>query len=587
MRRCFKFILGLAIVMLCFTLSACGKKYTVTFLDDDGSVIQTIEVNNKEKITKPVDPTKNGCTFLGWYLNDEKWIFLEYEVTEDLTLTAKYEINQFTVYFINENGTLLHTIAVKKGEKVKEPIELINNNQNFLGWYLNDEKWNFDDNEVTKDLILMSKYKLPKHTITFDTDGGTLIAPITKEYNEPIDAPLNPVREGYEFVGWDKEIPHKMPNEDMVIKAIWKRNVINIFASGPLSGSVSIYGNSVKRGMELAIEEINKAGGILVYGTMMKLKITEFINDEADANKAHTGLANIMKKEECVDFVIGAVTSGATEGLITEAVKHGIPVITPTGTADKLTVGDNGDERDLRNNIFRACFYDSYQGKYMAEYAAAKCVKKVYVLYNNDEDYSKDLKDEFVSTATAKNVSVTVAAYSKNDRDFNAFWVPIIEGGYDCVYVPDYYENAYKILKTGYEKGYKGVCYGCDGWDGLITQAGPNDDISFLENCYYTNHFFGNSENINVKTFVEKYQNKYSEIPNTFAALGYDAVYIAIQAIEKAGSLEYEEVINALETSVFSNLVTSIDSFSFDDGNPLKDAFIITFKDGKEVEAIN
>ena len=80
MRRCFKFILGLVIVMLCFTLSACGKKYTVTFLDDDGSVIQTIEVNNKEKITKPVDPTKNGCAFLGWYLNDEKLIFLEYNV---------------------------------------------------------------------------------------------------------------------------------------------------------------------------------------------------------------------------------------------------------------------------------------------------------------------------------------------------------------------------------------------------------------------------------------------------------------------------------------------------------------------------
>ena len=358
---------------------------------------------------------------------------------------------------------------------------------------------------------------------------------------------------------------------------------IKIGSSGPLSGSVSIYGLAVKEGVELAIEEINAAGGVNVNGEMKKLELVDFVNDEADAKKAAAALTSLISKD--VDVVVGAVTSGATEGLIAEAVKHGVPVITPTGTADKLTVGDNGDERDVRYNVFRACFFDSYQGTYMGQYAVEKGVKKAYVLYNNDEDYSKGLKDAFVETATAGNVEVNTAAYSKQDKDFNAFWVPILEGGYDCVYVPDYYENVYNILKTGYAKGYTGVCYGGDGWDGVIKQVKEGEDASFLENCFYTNHYFGESENPAVKTFVEKYQAKYGSIPVSFAALGYDAVYIAKQAIEAAKSVEYDAVVEALTNGTFTGLVTSSEPFSFKNGNPEKAAVVITFKDGKEVEA--
>lgn len=358
---------------------------------------------------------------------------------------------------------------------------------------------------------------------------------------------------------------------------------IKLGSSGPLSGSVSIYGLAVKEGVELAVEEINAAGGVDVDGKMMKLELVDFVNDEADAKKAAAALTSLISKD--VDVVVGAVTSGATEGLIAEAVKHGVPVITPTGTADKLTVGDNGDERDVRYNVFRACFYDSYQGKFMGEYAAEKGIKKAYVLYNNDEDYSKGLKDAFVKAATDGDVQVATAAYSKQDKDFNAFWVPILEGGYDCVYVPDYYENVYNILKTGYAKGYEGVCYGGDGWDGVIKQVKEGEDASFLENCFYTNHYFGESESPAVKTFVEKYQAKYGSIPVSFAALGYDAVYIAKQAIEACDSLEYDAVVEALTTGTFSGLVTSSTPFTFNNGNPEKAAVVITFKDGKEVEA--
>ncbi|MBQ8292963.1 MAG: ABC transporter substrate-binding protein [Bacilli bacterium] len=362
-------------------------------------------------------------------------------------------------------------------------------------------------------------------------------------------------------------------------------DTIKLGSTGPLSGSASIYGQAVKKGVELAIEEINKAGGVDVNGVKKQLELVDFINDEADADKAGAGLATLM--EAGVDVVVGAVTSGATEGLIAEAIKTGVPVITPTGTADKLTVGANGDEREARENIFRACFYDSYQGEYMAKYAAEKGIKKAYVLYNTDEDYSVGLKDAFVKTAAANGVTVETQGYDKTVKDFASYWAPIVAGGYDCVYLPDYYENVYNILKTGYAAGYNGVCYGGDGWDGVVQQIKEGDNVEFLEKCFYTNHYFGGSETTAVKKFVDAYKAKYNgEVPVSFAALAYDAVYIAKQAIEKAGSVDFDAVVEAFATGTFTGLVTSASEFSFDaNGNPQKDAVVITFKDAKEVEA--
>ena len=363
-------------------------------------------------------------------------------------------------------------------------------------------------------------------------------------------------------------------------------DTIKLGSSGPLSGSASIYGQAVKKGVELAIEEINKAGGVNVNGVKKNFELVDFINDEADADKAGAALATLI--DGGADLIVGAVTSGATEGLIAEAIKIGIPVLTPTGTADKLTVGDKGDERETRANIFRACFYDSYQGEYMAKYAVEKEIKKAYVLYNTDEDYSVGLKDAFVKTAKDGGIAVEAVGYDKTVKDFASYWAPILAGEYECVYLPDYYENVYNILKTGYAAGYKGVCYGGDGWDGVIQQVKNGEDVSFLENCFYTNHYFGGSESAVVKNFVTNYKAKYGqdEEPVSFAALGYDAVYIAKQAIESAGSVDFDAVVEAFATGKFTGLVTSASEFSFDEnGNPQKDAVVITFKDGKEVEA--
>ena len=360
---------------------------------------------------------------------------------------------------------------------------------------------------------------------------------------------------------------------------------IKIGACGPLSGAAFVYGTAVKKGMELAIEEINANGGVCINGKYVPLTLVDFIDDDAQSTKAGDALNTLVEKG--ANIILGAITSGATQGLIGEAVKVGIPVITPTGTADKLTAGANGDEREDRENIFRACFNDSYQGEYMARRAKEQGYEKVYILYNNDDSYSVNLKDAFVETAISLGIQTKVESYTTATYDFTTPWERIKAEGYTCVYVPDYYEKVYTVLKAGAAAGYEGVVYGCDGWDGITSQLNPYDgfDTTFLEQCYYTSHFFAGSSYYRVQEFVEAYSNKYGEAPWAFAALGYDAVYMAVMAIEKCGSVEYKDIIDALSYMQFSGLVTSSEPFEMQDGSPQKECVVISFKDAKEVEA--
>ena len=490
-----------------------------------------------------------------------------------------------TVNFESSEGDVYETQTVQYDEKIDKPNDPIKEGHTFVGWFYSDERWNFATDVVTENMTLVGKWQINQYTITFDTDGGSIIDPLTKDYNAPIDIPENPTRAGYKFMGWDKEIPTNMPSENMTIKAIWEKRVL-IGASGPLSGSTSFYGQAAKKGIELAIEEINAAGGINLNGEMVELELVDFYNDQAVEWIAANAVEELISQK--ADIIIGSITSGASESLIREAIKYGVPVITPTGTADRLTVGIGGEEREKRTNIFRACFYDSYQGKYMAKYTKNAGYTKAYVLFNNDDIYSVRLKDAYLAEAAVQGIQVEAVEYFRTTTDFTSYWYSILAGEYQCVYVPSYYESEkiYKILKTGYGAGYTGVCYGGDGWNELIQYVKEEEDTSFLENCFYTDHYFGASENPTVKKFIEAYRAKYNEeVPHAFAALAYDAVYIAKQAVEAAGSVEYAKVIEALTNGTFTNLVTSSTEFKFIDGNPEKTPAVITFKNGKEVDA--
>lgn len=349
---------------------------------------------------------------------------------------------------------------------------------------------------------------------------------------------------------------------------------IRIGGIGPLSGSLSVFGESVREGINLAIEEINAAGGVALGDTKKELQLVDYLNDEGDGTKAAAAFDSLYSRG--VDFILGGVTSGATLGLIGAADGTNIPILTPTGTADQLTVGASGNERNLRKNVFRACFYDSFQGGVLAEFAKSEGKTKAAILYNTDDAYSKGLYESFKAKAISIELEYVEISYQTATADFAAQWSSIINADVDVVFIPDYYEKVATIIETGYNAGYDDMIIGADGWDGITGVDGI--DAKFLENAYFSNHFAADDPNTKVQTFITAYKEKYNgKIANGLAVLGYDSVYIMKAALEKAGTTDYLKVIDALSASDFSVDIVTGEGITFKDGNPVKKAAIVGF----------
>ena len=356
-----------------------------------------------------------------------------------------------------------------------------------------------------------------------------------------------------------------------------KEDKIRIASVGPTSGEVAVYGNTTKQGIELAIKEINAAGGIKVGDKQMEIEWLGMIDDSALADKAATAFNTQYAKG--IDLMLGAVTSGATEGLIGQAMGKEVIVLTPTGTADTLTVGANGDERELRTNVFRACFNDSYQGEIAAKFLANNLnKKKVAILVNQTEPYSVGLTSAFKATAATVGIQVVFeGTYQATDSDFNALWNNVKSSGAEAVFVPDYYEKVVAVVTQGRTAGYEGPMVGADGWDGILGVDGV--DTSVFNNTYFTNHFAADSTESTVKNFVDKFKAEYDEAPSSFATLGYDAVYLYKAAIEKANSKAYADVLAVLNSADFQvSAVTG--NIKFNNGNAVKAAVVMEVKDG-------
>ena len=214
------------VALLCFITFGCNQvdpveeKCVITFDSDGGSEIQSIEIQKGNKISKPNDPVKEGCIFNGWYLNDEEWSFIGYIVTEDMTLKAKWEEKEYTVIFVSDNN-----IISEKKQKFNSPIDVPNDpvkeGYTFIGW----------DKELpqvmpSEDMTFNAEFEVNKYTITFVVDGAE--TKVTQDYNTEIIKPNDPVKEGYTFIGWDKELPQVMPSEDMTFNAEFEVNKYTI-----------------------------------------------------------------------------------------------------------------------------------------------------------------------------------------------------------------------------------------------------------------------------------------------------------------------------------------------------------------------
>ena len=194
------------------------NQYTITFDTAGGSTVASITQDYGTAITAPADPTREGYTFIGW----DKAIPTTMPA-ENMTITAKWKVNQYTITFDSNGGSEIAPITQDYGTVIAAPANPTREGYTFIGW---DKA--IPSTMPAENMIITAKWKLNQYTITFDSNGGSEIAPITQDYGTAITAPANPTREGYTFIGWDKAIPATMPAENMTITAKWKVNQYTI-----------------------------------------------------------------------------------------------------------------------------------------------------------------------------------------------------------------------------------------------------------------------------------------------------------------------------------------------------------------------
>jgi len=199
------FILFFLISML-FTVSACSKSYNVTFITNGGENIASISLKKGEKVNCP-DATKEGYSFVGWYTDESlnKAFNFDTELTDNLTLYAKWNINNYTITFNSEGGSVIDPITAEYNEAVNAPQPPEKTGYTFSGWYIDSEKngeqYSFSTMPA-EDLILFADWTINDYTITFNSNDGSSVNPITADFGTEITAPVAPVKEGYSFVGW-------------------------------------------------------------------------------------------------------------------------------------------------------------------------------------------------------------------------------------------------------------------------------------------------------------------------------------------------------------------------------------------------
>lgn len=296
-------------------------------------------------------------------------------------------------------------------------------------------------------------------------------------------------------------------------------NAFKIGGTGPLTGTNAIYGNAVKNGAELAVEEINAEGGI-----QFDLKIED---DEGDPEKA----ANCYNKlkDWGMQLSLVSVTSKPAEAISVNHYDDRIFGLTPSASSVAVTEG--------KDNVYQMCFIDPDQGTTAADYIADNNLgSKIAVIYKNDDVYSTGIYETFVEEAEVKGLEV-VSVTTFTDATSNDFSVQLNDAknnGADLVFLPMYYQPASLVLNQAKTMNFDISFIGVDGMDGILTLE--NFDTSLAEGVMLLTPFNPSSDDERTQNFVQKYEEKYGETPNQFAADAYDCVYAYKQALEAAGA---------------------------------------------------
>ena len=341
---------------------------------------------------------------------------------------------------------------------------------------------------------------------------------------------------------------------------------IKIGEYASLTGKEASFGQSSHKGIVLAVEELNAAGGAL--GSPLQL-LTE--DNQTKPGESATVAKKLITRDKVV-ALLGEVASGRSLEAAPVAQNARVPMIAPAATNPKVT--------QTGNYVFRVCFIDPFQGTVMAKFAKEDLkVTKVAVLSSVSNAYSVGLAKFFRETFTAGGGEIVAEKnFSEGDKDFRAQLTAVKASGAEAVFVPSYYTEAALIVRQARDLGIAVPFFGGDGWEApQLLQIGGDA----LEGCYYSTHFSPENQDPTVQQFVAKFKERWNgETPDAFAALGYDAAYVLVDAIKRAGSTAGPKLRAALaETKDFTGVtgVTTIDQ----NRDASKPAAILAIKGGK------
>lgn len=314
--------------------------------------------------------------------------------------------------------------------------------------------------------------------------------------------------------------------------------VFKIGGIGPTTGGAAIYGINVMNGIQLAVNEINAAGGVNGY----QLEVN-FQDDEHDAEKSINAYNTV--KDWGAQMIIGCVTSTPCIAVSEETHKDNMMMLTPSGSAVKCTQYDNA---------FQVCFSDPNQGAASAQYIGEnKLGEKIAVIYDSSDVYSSGIYESFVKGAANQDFEIVVAEAftSDNKTDFSVQLQKAKDANADLVFLPIYYQESALILTQANSMGYAPKWFSCDGMDGIL--GVENFDVSLTEGVMLLTPFAADAKDAASQAFTASYRAAYNDTPNQFAADGYDAVYILAEAIKQSNanpSMSVSELGDALKAAM-------------------------------------
>ena len=299
-------------------------------------------------------------------------------------------------------------------------------------------------------------------------------------------------------------------------------NAFYIGGIGPTTGAAAIYGNAAKNGAQIAIDEINEAGGI--NGATIEYR---FEDDQNDAEKSVNAYNTL--KDWGMQILYGTVTTAPCIGVADMTAQDNMFQITPSASSTDVIEG--------KTNVFQVCFTDPNQGTASAQYIDEHdLATKIGIIYDSSDPYSSGIEDNFVKEAEARGLDIVAeeAFTADSKTDFQTQLQKAQDAGADLIFLPIYYQEASIILQQANNMGYAPTFFGVDGMDGILTVE--NFDTSLAEGVMLLTPFAADAQDEATVSFVTKYKEQFGgETPNQFAADGYDAIYALKAAIEQSG----------------------------------------------------